>query len=904
MSSELNAQTNRGHRGIAGDGWNISSVPSVGTGAHAVKGVPLDDPQAQGESLRSMGALSAPPPPGFNPGPGERSRFAAGELLWSSNRDESAGAGAASGGAAVSNGFNGMSHGGVGVGGSGRTNSFSNLAAALGTGLAESMDDATRGGELKAGALLTDNFFLDSKNDLSYARQSRHLATRLLGTSPSKDAFGPSHTAPEAGSLFAAVGAGEKSLPKKIGGSQPSVIGGMSKHIGNTTSSGLTAAFSNDVSDNRLGDLGSSFPPRSAGPDFNGGEANRSRLPTTKDLGVTVMEPSESLGRGPTPSSLGGLLTPHKAGDGRNFELERGMQNLWSSGKDSKRSDGSIGATSTGNGAAQMSAEEELRPFTWEVRHQEPSRTLVILRATSLPANDVSATCDIFGVVDTFRPDFSDKGIFFVSYFDIRAAQYAAMELQTQLQRLDDRADSRIMVQYCVPLNSSSQNDESLVVLTDVPLEMDLEGLASMLSSYGAVRSLKSLGGSYSGSSFVVEYHDVQDARQAVLELESTQPWGSDVAIEVGPRNPADRKRGRELMALIGRWRHGNTPQRRTPDRGGLDPMKYGQASARPQGDRGMIHPSNSRSPPHGRYPAPRHDPRYDRESPGHPDQTTQLVLGPDGRYSYVVVNHSPYPPPHYGGPPQHDSHHRVVHGSRGTYHIQPSQSHQYWTPQHSHHQRNFPSGGSVVSASSFPDGQHVGRHYPSGSQSVPYYGHPGDASSTGSHSHMMSMPPPTTSTSDDKDNRHLMLDLDAVESGRDARTSLMVRNIPNKYTQQMLLSEFTENGHGPGIIDFFYLPIDFKNRCNRGYAFINFVDYRDILPFHRRYYGKHWRTFNSDKICDITYARIQGKSAMLKRFENSALMEKDDEYKPLVFVSHGPDKGTRLPFPDPSNKP
>ena len=40
----------------------------------------------------------------------------------------------------------------------------------------------------------------------------------------------------------------------------------------------------------------------------------------------------------------------------------------------------------------------------------------------------------------------------------------------------------------------------------------------------------------------------------------------------------------------------------------------------------------------------------------------------------------------------------------------------------------------------------------------------------------------------------------------------------------------------------------------------------------------------------------------MLKRFENSALMEKDEEYKPLVFVSNGPDKGTRLPFPqDPS---
>jgi RNA recognition motif-containing protein len=87
---------------------------------------------------------------------------------------------------------------------------------------------------------------------------------------------------------------------------------------------------------------------------------------------------------------------------------------------------------------------------------------------------------------------------------------------------------------------------------------------------------------------------------------------------------------------------------------------------------------------------------------------------------------------------------------------------------------------------------------------------------------------------------------------------------------------------------DFFYLPIDFKNKCNRGYAFVNFVDYKDIIPFYDAYNGTSWSRFNSDKICDITYARIQGKAAMLKRFENSALMEKDDEYRPLVFVRKG----------------
>ena len=51
----------------------------------------------------------------------------------------------------------------------------------------------------------------------------------------------------------------------------------------------------------------------------------------------------------------------------------------------------------------------------------------------------------------------------------------------------------------------------------------------------------------------------------------------------------------------------------------------------------------------------------------------------------------------------------------------------------------------------------------------------------------------------------------------------------------------------------------------------------KDTVPFVEKYTGKKWSSFkNSTKICDITYAKIQGKEAMLKRLENSAvLMEK-----------------------------
>ena len=122
-----------------------------------------------------------------------------------------------------------------------------------------------------------------------------------------------------------------------------------------------------------------------------------------------------------------------------------------------------------------------------------------------------------------------------------------------------------------------------------------------------------------------------------------------------------------------------------------------------------------------------------------------------------------------------------------------------------------------------------------------------------------------------------------------------MVRNIPNKYTQRMLLDELDIVHHGH--YDFFYLPIDFKNRCNVGYAFINFIHPLSISTFCKGFQGKRWTKFNSEKVCAVTYARIQGKRSMVERFQNSSLMGRNEDCRPMIFYTKGNLRGQPEPW-------
>ena len=130
----------------------------------------------------------------------------------------------------------------------------------------------------------------------------------------------------------------------------------------------------------------------------------------------------------------------------------------------------------------------------------------------------------------------------------------------------------------------------------------------------------------------------------------------------------------------------------------------------------------------------------------------------------------------------------------------------------------------------------------------------------------------------------------------KDLRTTLMIKNIPNKYTISSFLDEI--NTYFKFTYDIFYLPIDYVNKCNLGFAFINFVEPFHIILFYELYSGKKWKKFNSEKICELLYAKYQGKKELIGHFEKGKVLSfENEEKRPLILATPNPLPKINLPY-------
>lgn len=97
-------------------------------------------------------------------------------------------------------------------------------------------------------------------------------------------------------------------------------------------------------------------------------------------------------------------------------------------------------------------------------------------------------------------------------------------------------------------------------------------------------------------------------------------------------------------------------------------------------------------------------------------------------------------------------------------------------------------------------------------------------------------------------------------------KTTVMVKNVPVKYTQRKLLREFLSAGFH-GKMDFIYLPIDPRSRCSRGFAFCNFSSPEVTQEFFSTFHKKFLNSYDSEVPLEVAAAEIQGFEANAEHY-------------------------------------
>jgi RNA recognition motif-containing protein len=498
----------------------------------------------------------------------------------------------------------------------------------------------------------------------------------------------------------------------------------------------------------------------------------------------------------------------------------------------------------------------ELTPFVWstfpsskeshglgqggdENENRPPSRALVLVGTRLFDVSDVKTACDYFGSLSYFRPEFSkDRGLIFLAYHDLRSAILAAHELKQHLEAMvhprsavREYLKNNLDVLFSTSLNSSSPMDESILLISNLSATLDEKRFHSMMKSYGMIRSIyfhsdRADSDGHELVSCTVEFHDIQDARQALLELESTNPSGS-ANVTHRSRTVNERKVGQKLLVLIAQWRHG--------DKQGLNVV----LNHTPMNVPTTINASNDSIPcyrhpregPHSEeYSAPgifsSDSSKFNSSSSGSPasthithqhlnplqQQMNQVVMGPNGQSFVLVHPHDPpslvsnlqlaqpnYPQQYLPGIPVQS----YINSSNSEYSGYNPDGQQVWgqaaiqsgTVLHS-----FQGQAGVIQASGYmndiPVVPSVSPYYNArNSHDLSRMHHHMNGSMTANHPSNKKIDPYTNGlngshkiqeknslSASPEDDGSMILDINAVKTGTDQRTSVMVRNIPNKY--------------------------------------------------------------------------------------------------------------------------
>eukprot|EP00811_Abedinium_folium_P033998 NODE_6919_length_1625_cov_7.931909.p1 GENE.NODE_6919_length_1625_cov_7.931909~~NODE_6919_length_1625_cov_7.931909.p1 ORF type:complete len:495 (+),score=130.62 NODE_6919_length_1625_cov_7.931909:184-1485(+) len=107
---------------------------------------------------------------------------------------------------------------------------------------------------------------------------------------------------------------------------------------------------------------------------------------------------------------------------------------------------------------------------------------------------------------------------------------------------------------------------------------------------------------------------------------------------------------------------------------------------------------------------------------------------------------------------------------------------------------------------------------------------------------------------------------------GSEARevTTVMIHNVPNRYTHKALVRELTSLGF-KGKYDFLYLPIDRRTSSSVGYAFVNFQAPEDAAQFMTVLSGHRYQGCKC-RVAHATAAHLQGLEENLSHYRKTSV--------------------------------
>ena len=106
-----------------------------------------------------------------------------------------------------------------------------------------------------------------------------------------------------------------------------------------------------------------------------------------------------------------------------------------------------------------------------------------------------------------------------------------------------------------------------------------------------------------------------------------------------------------------------------------------------------------------------------------------------------------------------------------------------------------------------------------------------------------------------------------SIMLGIDKRTSIIIKNIPENISGEnfkKIILNFAP------LIDYFYIPLNIRTRKKLRVAFVNVINYLQIVPIYMGLLYKMKFVYdNPNIIMEICYSKVQGKNQLIQRFIN-----------------------------------